>query len=66
MLMRSIGSIRWLSERWRGTERIWLPLARTSEAKVENHGTVFLYVDAINTIIDNLKACGKKVNKDDE
>ena len=24
-----------------------------------------LYVDAINTIIDNLKACGKRVNKDD-
>lgn len=36
------------------------------ETKLGDYGTVSLYVDAVNTIIDNLKACRETVGEDDQ
>ena len=34
------------------------------ESKLEDHGTVTLYIDAIDAIIQSLKTCGKSVDDD--
>ena len=37
-------------------------MKRLYETKLEEHGTVSAYIDATNTIVDNLKTCGREVD----
>ena len=40
-------------------------LTQLYDCKLEEHGTVASYVDALNAIVDNLRTCGKTVDDDD-
>ena len=40
-------------------------LTQLYACKLEEHGTVASYVDALNAIVDNLRTCGKTVDDDD-
>ena len=41
-------------------------ITQLHKVKLEEHGSIAAYIDAIETIIDNLATCGKKVDDDDK